>query len=95
MGAEAGQLLESLSQSAHRRLTCTDEIADRPVGLIRYPDRCQFTGAVQLGKVDRVSPARLDPLARLSRNRRWSNYGTIVPHAGKLPVNAAAAWSAP
>jgi hypothetical protein len=53
---EAGQLLESLSQSAHRRLTCTDEIADRPVGLIRYPDCCQFTGAVQLGKVDRVSP---------------------------------------
>lgn len=76
---EAGQLLASLSQSAHRRLTCTDEIADRLVGLIRYPDRCQFTGAVQLGKVDRVSPVSLDPLVRLSRNQRWSNHGTIVP----------------
>jgi len=48
---EAGQLLASLSQSAHRRLTCTDEIADRLVGLIRYP------------------------------------------HAGKLSLNAVAAWS--
>jgi len=90
---EAGQLLASLSQSAHRRLTCTDEIADRLVGLIRYPDRCQFTGTVELGKVDCASPVRLDPLARLSRNQRWSDHGTIVPHAGKLSLNAVAAWS--
>jgi len=47
---ETGQLLAGLSQSAHRRLTCTDEITDRLVGLIRHPDRCQFTGGVQLGK---------------------------------------------
>ena len=32
---EAGQLLASLSQNAHCRLTGTDEIADRLVGLIR------------------------------------------------------------
>ena len=47
---EAGQLLAGLSQSAHRCLTRTDEIADRLVGLIWHPDRCQFIGAVQLGK---------------------------------------------
>ena len=57
------------------------------------PVRNQFTGAVQLGKVDRVSPVSLDPLARPSRDQRWSDHGTIVPHAGKLSLNAVAAWS--
>src|SRR6516225_6693917 len=63
------------------------------MGLIRHPHRCQFTGAVQLGKVDRVSPVSFDPLARLARNQRWSDHGTIVPHAGKLSLNAVAAWA--
>jgi hypothetical protein len=62
-------LLAGLSQSAHRRLTRTDEITDRLVCLIRYPDRCQFTGAVQLGEVGCVSPVSLDPLARLLRDQ--------------------------
>jgi hypothetical protein len=66
---EAGQLLAVLSQSAYRRLTRTDEIADRLVGLIRHPDWCQFTGAVQPGKVGRVSPVSFDPLAWLPRNQ--------------------------
>jgi hypothetical protein len=56
------------------------------VGLIRYPDRCQFTGAVQLGKVARVSPVSLDPLAWLPRYQRWRHHGTVVPHAGELPL---------
>ena len=60
---KAAQLLACLTNTPYRRLTRTDEIADRLVGLIRYPDRCQFTGTVELGKVDCVSPVRLDPLA--------------------------------
>ena len=86
-------MLAGLAQSAHRRLTRTDQIADRLMGLIRHPDWCQFTGAVQLGKVDRVSPVSFDPLARLPWNQRWSDHRTIVPHAGKLTLNAVAAWS--
>ena len=78
---EAGQLLASLSKCAHRRLTRTDEIADRLMGLIRHPDRCQFTGAMQLGEVDRISPVGLDPLARLARNQRWSDHDAVVPRA--------------
>jgi hypothetical protein len=49
-------LLSRLAQGTHRRLTCTNEITDRLVGLIRDPDRGQFTGAVQLGKIDRIPP---------------------------------------
>jgi hypothetical protein len=47
------------------------EITDRLVGLIRNPDRGQFTGAVQLGKINRIPPVSLDPLAWLSRDQRW------------------------
>jgi hypothetical protein len=90
---EAGQLLTGLSQSAHRRLTRTDEIADRLVDLIGHPDRGQFTGAVQPAEVDRVSSVSLDPLARLARDQRWGNHGTVVSHSSKLPLNALAAWS--
>jgi hypothetical protein len=56
-------LLPRLAQGAHRRLTCTNEITDRFMGLIRHPDRGQFTGAVLLGKVNRIPPVGLDPLA--------------------------------
>jgi len=68
---EAGQLLTRLAQGAHCRLTRSDEITDRLVGLIRNPDRGQFTGAVQLGKINRIPPVSLDPLAWLSRDQRW------------------------
>jgi hypothetical protein len=30
------------------------------MGLIRHQDRCQFTGAAQLGKVDRVPPVSFE-----------------------------------
>jgi hypothetical protein len=36
-------LLAGLAQGTQRRLTRTGEIADRLMGLIRHPDRCQFT----------------------------------------------------
>ena len=61
---EAGQLLARLTQGAHRRQTRTHEIADRLMRLIRNPDRGQFTGPMQLGKVDRIPPVGLDPRHR-------------------------------
>jgi hypothetical protein len=41
-------------------LTRTDQIAHRLMGLIRHQDRCQFTGSVHLGKVDRVPPVSFE-----------------------------------
>jgi len=90
---EAGQLLSRLAQGAHGRLTCTNEITDRLVGLIRNPDRSQFAGAVQLGKVDRIPPVGLDPLAWLSRDQRWRNDGALVSRFGELSLNTVTAWS--
>jgi hypothetical protein len=52
-----------LTKGAHRRLAGADEITDRLVGLIGHPDRRQFTGAVQPGKVDRIAAVRFDPIA--------------------------------
>ena len=63
---EAGQLLAGLTKTANRRLARTDEIANRLVRLIGHPDRGQFTSAAQLGKVDRISSIRFDPLAWLA-----------------------------
>ena len=78
---EAGQLLAGLTKAAHRRLARTDEITDRLVRLIGHPDRGQFTGAVQLGKVDRIASIRFDPLAWLARDQRRSDHGTFMPNA--------------
>src|SRR6516165_7458243 len=88
---EAGQLLTRLAQGAHRRLTRTHQVAHRLMRLIRHPDRGQFTGAVQLGKLGRIPPVSLDPLARLPRNQRWGNHNTLVTGRGKLSVDAVAA----
>src|SRR4029077_10118342 len=90
---EARQLLSRLAQGAHRRLTCTNEITDRFMSLIRNPHRGQFTGAVQFGKIDRTPPVGLDPLAWLSRDQRWRDDGALVPRYGELSLNAVAAWS--
>jgi hypothetical protein len=88
---EARQLLSRLAQAAHRRLTCTNDVADRFMGLIRNPDRGQFTGAVQLGKVDRIPPVGLDPLAWLSRDQRWRDDGAFVSRSAELSLNAVTA----
>jgi len=90
---EAGQLLSRLAQGAHRRLACSDEITDRLMRLIRHPDRGQFTGAVQLRKVDRIPPVGLDPLARLSRDQRWRDDGAFVSRFGELSLNPVTAWA--
>ncbi len=88
---EAGQLLASLTQRAHRRQTRTHEIADRLMGLIRNPDRGQFTGPMQLGEIDRIPPVGLDPLTGLARDQRRSNDDASVPGRAQLPLNAIAA----
>ena len=46
---EAGELLTRLTQTANRGQTGAHQIPDRLMGLIRNPDRCQFTGPMQLG----------------------------------------------
>jgi hypothetical protein len=63
------------------------------MGLIRHPYRGQFTGAVQLGKVDRIPPVGLDTLAWLSRDQRWRDDGAFVSRSGELSLNAVTAWS--
>ena len=84
---EARQLLTRLAQGAHCRLTCTNEITDRFVGLIRNPDRGQFTGAVQLGKIDRIPPIGL--LIR-SPGFRGINDGATTAHS--CPATVSCRW---
>ena len=80
-----------------RPLECSDgtrpryEIADRLVGLIRNPDRGQFTGSVQLDKVDRIPPVGLDPLVWLARDQRWRDDGAFVSRYCQLPLHAVTA----
>jgi hypothetical protein len=76
-----------------RPLECSDrtrpryEIADRLVGLIRG----QFTGSVQLDKVDRIPSVGLDPLVWLARDQRWRDDGAFVSRYGQLPLHAVTA----
>ena len=86
-------MLASLTQRAYRRQTRPHEIADCLMGLIRNPDRRQFTGPVQLGEVDRIPPVGLDPVTGLARDQRRSDDDTSVPCRGQLPLDAIAAGS--
>ena len=63
------------------------------MGLTRNPDRGRLTGVVQLGKVDRIPPVGIDPLAWLSRDQRWGDHFAFVSRSGELPLDAITAWS--
>jgi hypothetical protein len=39
------------------------------------------------GKVDRIPPIGLDPIAWFSRDKRWGDDGTFVSHSGELSLN--------
>ena len=86
-------MLAALTKGAQRRLAGADEIADRLMGLIRHPDRGQFTGTAQLGKVDRIAAVRFDPIAWFAGDQRRRDHCTFVPHCTQLSLDAIAARS--
>ena len=90
---KARELLTGLTQTADGRKTCAYEIADRLVSWIRNPDSGQFSGAMQLGEVDRIPPVGLDPISRLARDQRRSHDDAIMPGEGQLTLNPIAARS--
>ena len=85
------ELLTSLAQTTDGCKTCAYEIADRLMSLIRNPDSGQFTGAMQLGEVDRIPPVGLDPISRLARDQRRSHDNAAMPSQGQLSLNPIAA----
>jgi hypothetical protein len=80
---KARELLTGLAQTADRRKTRAYEIADRLMSRIRNPDRGQFTGAMQLGEIDRIPPVGLDPIPRLA----WINDGATTTQPRPARVN--------
>ena len=61
------------------------------MGLVRKPDRGQFTRPVQLGEVDRIPPVGLDAVTGVARDQRRSNDNASVPRCGHVPLNAVTA----
>src|SRR3954463_5365406 len=61
--------------------------------LIRNPHSRQFTGAMQLGEIDRVTPISLDPIAGPSRDQRRCDDHTFVSGRRQLPLDPVATWS--
>ncbi len=88
---KARELLTGLTQTADGRKTCAHEIADRLMSWIRNPHSGQFTGAMQLGQVDRIPSVGLDPISRLAWDQRRSNDSATMPSQGQLSLNAIAA----
>ena len=80
---EARQLLSRLAQAAYRRLTCTNDDADRFMGLIRNPDRGQFAGAVSLA---RLITSRRSVLIR-SPGFRGINDGATTAQSCSMPAS--------
>ena len=63
------------------------------MGPIWDPDRGQLARPVQLRKVDRIPPIRLDPVTRLARDQRRRDNDASVPGRAQLSLNAVAARS--
>ena len=61
------------------------------MSLIRNPHRGQFTGAMQLGQVERIPPVGLDPISWLAGDQRRSHDNATMPSQDQLPLNAIAA----
>src|SRR6202041_1707103 len=57
------------------------------------PDGGQFTGAMQLGEVDRIASVGFDPITWLARDQRRSDHGTFVPDRAQMALDAIAARS--
>src|SRR4051812_43740481 len=90
---KAAQLLACLTNAPYRRLTRTHEIAYRFVGLIRNPDRGQLSRPMQGGKLGRITPVGLDPIARLARDQRRGDHLAVVAKAVELSLDAVTAWT--
>ena len=90
---EAGELLAGLTQAANGGQTSAREIADRLMSRIRNPDSGQFTGTMQLGRVNRVPAVGLDPVSRFARDQRRSHDDAFMPGEGQLSLNPIAARS--
>ena len=63
------------------------------MSLIRNPHSGQFTGAMQLGEVDRIPSVGLDPISRLAWDQRRSHDDATMPSQGQLALNPIAAGS--
>jgi hypothetical protein len=90
---EAGQLLASLAQRAHRRQIRLHEIADRLMSLIWNPDRSQFTGPVQLGEVDRIPSVGLDQITGLARDHLAASAFKAAGVFAILPYSRTSCWA--
>ncbi len=78
-----GELLTGLAQTADGRKTRTYEIADRLMSLIGNPHSGQFTGAMQLGELDRIR-YRIDSIGRrrsLTRDKSYYALETLPTYA--------------
>ena len=67
-------MLTRLAQGAHRCQARTDKIAD-------------LARSMQFGKIDRIPPVGLDPVAGPARDQRRGNDRTLVSSRRQLPLD--------
>ena len=83
---EGKQLLAFATKIVSRRLAGADKVAHRLVSRVRCPHARQFAGPMQPRQRDRISPVRLDPLARPFRDQSRSDHHAIVAESLDLPI---------
>ena len=69
-----------------------NQIADRFMGRIWNPYRCEFTRPVQFGQVDCNPSVGFDPIAGLARDQRRCDHDAFVSGCSQLTLNAIIAW---
>jgi hypothetical protein len=87
------QVLTGAPQVLHRGSPAAHEFPYCLVTLIRHPDGCQFSSAVQFGQGRRIATIGLNPLARPPRDQRRRDYDALVAKPGDLTMQAIAGWS--
>jgi hypothetical protein len=80
------QLLALATKIVSRGLAGADKIAHSFVGGVRCPHARQFAGPMQPRQRNRISPVRLDPLARPFRDQSRSDHHAFVAERLDLPI---------
>ena len=85
------ELLARSAQRMHRVQTSAHQVAHRLVPGVRNPHRRQLACPMQPRQTGRISPIRLDPVARPFRDQRRSDHDAFVPAPRQATLDAIAA----
>jgi hypothetical protein len=88
---ELAEPVATTEQIDLRVFSSADEVSQRFLPFVRDRHQRQFFRAIQASQLVGISPVRLDPIARPSRDQGRCGHGAIDPRSGQSPLRFEAA----